>query len=1052
MRWATVRRIAVASIGFSGFVSSGNGTTVAQATGPLEHSEQSNRLGKAAEDHGLARYSDTLPQDDSETARRLYNQGNAQFRRCDFAAAKANYEEAVAIWRRTLPPDHLFLARCLNNLGNTQHELREDTAARTSLEEALAIYRKILPPDHHDIASSLYNLGNAQSALRDFGAAKASYTGALAIYRKARPTSDSDIAASLNNLGTVQRNLREFAAARTSFEEALAICRKSVPPEDPRISYVLSNLGNVQVALGEYAAARANHEQAVAHLRKTLPPGHPAIAEGLNNLGIVLRNLLEYTAAKNCHEQALAIRRNALPADHPDIAEGLNNLGNVQHELREFAAARRSFAEALAIRRKALPKHHPDIGQSLTNLGNVQHELGDYAAAKASYEESLAIRREALPENHPEIAESLNNLGLVQYELGEYAAARASHQQALAIRRTALPPDHPHLAFSLVNLARVNRALGLDIDDTVHYLADAADLLHTDQIRLAVAQAEPEQLADAAMAQFCVSYLVDTALAAKAEAALVYDRLVRVKGSVTAQERWAHQARDAADPDTARLVERLRRITRQIVGLSLGERAPGGEPDRPELPAMLRDLAEERARLERQLTQRSAVYRTIQARAGIRGSEVRCALPDGAALLDLFVYSHEEAPVNGKRARPDEERVAVFVVRPDRQDTAIVLLGPLRALAALIDRWRASHGSGKAPPASGMDPGIELRRTLWEPLAQQVAGVKVVLISPDGALNGLPWAALPGSKPGAFLVHEHAFAVIPVPQLLPELLRSRTGESIEPASLAVGNIDFEAMPRSVLAAKRESNFAALPGTLAEAAAVCDLFRAAFAGRRAELLTGKEATKEAFVKRAPGCTHLLVATHGFFLSEPVGSALAGLGQLRSLDALVLRPELFGANPALRSGLVFAGANYESTGGGNAFLTALEVGEMDLREVDLAVLSACETGLGKVEAGEGVLGLQRAMQVAGARTAVTSLWKVPDAATQALMTRLHANLWQKKMAKGEALREAQIWLLSEGRRHPELALRSGLVRLGRNVNEAEAVSPFYWAAFVLSGDWR
>src|SRR5262249_9040853 len=151
-------------------------------------------------------------------------------------------------------------------------------------------------------------------------------------------------------------------------------------------------------------------------------------------------------------------------------------------------------------------------------------------------------------------------------------------------------------------------------------------------------------------------------------------------------------------------------------------------------------------------------------------------------------------------------------------------------------------------------------------------------------------------------------------------------------------------------------------------------------------------------------------------------------------------------------VFAGANYQATGRGSAFLTALEASELDLRRVDLAVLSACETGLGKMEGGEGMLGLQRALQLAGARTTVTSLWGVPDAATQALMTRFHRNLWEKKMSKLEALRDAQLWLLAEGWKDAGLNLRGGLVRPEPRLKEGDAVSPFYWAAFVLSGDWR
>ena len=286
----------------------------------------------------------------------------------------------------------------------------------------------------------------------------------------------------------------------------------------------------------------------------------------------------------------------------------------------------------------------------------------------------------------------------------------------------------------------------------------------------------------------------------------------------------------------------------------------------------------------------------------------------------------------------------------------LVPLGPSQALAELIESWRASYGAGKAPAAGAPDPGAELMRRLWEPLAKHLEGVSVVLVSPDGPLNGLPWAALPGSKSGTFLIHEYSFAVVPVPQLLPELLGAGADRTADPASLVVGDIDFDALPGRSPEARRENHFPLLPGTKAEAGAVHDLFRRTFGSRPAELLTGKDATKEAFVSRATNCSHLLVATHGFFLPEQ--SESPGPGSVRSLESLLFRRELVTDNPALRSGLVFAGANYQAAGQGSGFLTALEASDLDLHRVDLAVLSACETGLGKVEGGEGVLSLQRA----------------------------------------------------------------------------------------------
>jgi CHAT domain-containing protein/Tfp pilus assembly protein PilF len=1023
-----------------------------------------NRLGAVQHDHlreyaaaklsfeeALAIGRKSLPKDHPDVAMILFNLGNARSSLRDYAAAKVSYEEALAIRRKALPKDHPDIAHSLNNLGTVQSELREYEAAVANYKEALAIRRKVLPRDHPDVAQSLNNLGLVQKALRENGAAKASFEQALAICRTALPKDHPQIASSLNNLGNVQRELREYASAKASHEEALAISRKVRPKDHPDIAQSLNNLGLVQEILRENGPAKASFKEALAIYRKALPKDHPHIAAILNNLGAVQGELREYTAARASLEEALGIRRKALPNDHPDIAISLNELGLMQLDLRDYAAAKASFEEALASRHKALPEDRPNIAKSLDNLGNLQRALREYAAARASYEEALAIRRKALPNDHPDIASSLIYLGTVQHDLRQYTAAKASHEEALAILRKALPKDHPHIARCLFNLGRLSLDSGVDIRDALPILTEATDLYQADQLRSAVVQAEPEQLITAGTSQSSLSLLLTAVLISKADARPVYDRVVRGKGSVTAQQRWVRQARDAADPDTTRLLDRLRQVTDQIVGLSLDVHPSDRSSDAQNDAASLRALCDERARMEQQLSEHSAAFRTIQGRARVGSDDVQAALPKGTALVDLVDFHVEAATEDGKEPI-HEHRIAAFVLRPAQREAVLVSLGSTQSLADLIDRWRSSYGAGKPPAAGGSDPGVELRKRLWEPLEKHLRSVNVVLVSPDGPLNGLPWAALPGTKEGTFLIQEHAFAVVPVPQLQPELLGRGTGQKADPASLVVGNIDFDARPDRAPATVRENHFSPLPGTTAEATAVHDLFRTTFAGRPAALLVGKEATKEGFVRRASNCSHLLVATHGFFLSESKQTQLLTAQRTRSLDSLLLHPDVVTTNPALRSGLVFAGANYATVSQGNSFLTALEASDLDLHRVDLAVLSACETGLGKIEGGEGVLGLQRAFQLAGARTTVTSLWKVPDSATQALMTRFHRNLWQRKMSKLEALREAQVWMIQEGRNHPELGLRGGLERPEPKSNERDPVSPFYWAAFVLSGDWR
>jgi CHAT domain-containing protein len=275
----------------------------------------------------------------------------------------------------------------------------------------------------------------------------------------------------------------------------------------------------------------------------------------------------------------------------------------------------------------------------------------------------------------------------------------------------------------------------------------------------------------------------------------------------------------------------------------------------------------------------------------------------------------------------------------------------------------------------------------------------------------------------------------------------------------VGDVDFDKAEGAVaLAGSRSAprgsmkGWGRLAGTLAEAEAIHTTFDRRLGGTVTDL-RGRDATKAAVRAALPRHRYAHLATHGFFAPAGLKSALAG----KEDEGLFGRSGLSGWHPLLLSGVVLAGANREpGPDEEDGVLTALEVAEMDLPGCELAVLSACETGLGESAGGEGVLGLQRAFQVAGARATLTSLWQVPDEATAALMQRFYDNLWRRRMTRLEALREAQLWLLREGRRHPEVArgLKRGAAREDATAGEEAAgrLPPLYWAAFVLSGDWR
>jgi CHAT domain-containing protein len=223
------------------------------------------------------------------------------------------------------------------------------------------------------------------------------------------------------------------------------------------------------------------------------------------------------------------------------------------------------------------------------------------------------------------------------------------------------------------------------------------------------------------------------------------------------------------------------------------------------------------------------------------------------------------------------------------------------------------------------------------------------------------------------------------------------------------------------------------------------------------LTGHFATEAMVRLHAAEANCLHFCTHGFSDAPDLVSASARTGSESLANQFV--GELVGWHPGLLSGLALTGANRqgESTTAVNddGQITALEVAGMNLHHVDLVVLSACQTAIGKVEAGEGMLGLQRAFQMSGAKSVVSSLWPVSSHATQVLMKEFYGNLWGKQLNRREALRQAQLTILRNysgdaGELRGRVVPRStaSLPLKDQNVQ----APPFFWAAFQLSGDFR
>jgi MYXO-CTERM domain-containing protein len=312
---------------------------------------------------------------------------------------------------------------------------------------------------------------------------------------------------------------------------------------------------------------------------------------------------------------------------------------------------------------------------------------------------------------------------------------------------------------------------------------------------------------------------------------------------------------------------------------------------------------------------------------------------------------------------------------------------------------------------------------VMRPVRDLLDGASRVLVAPDGALNLVPFAALVDEE-GRYLVDRFDFTYLTsgrdlLRQELQTASRSRPMVFANPAFGRPSPEPPPADPRSRRSGSlRDAIFPALPGTASEARALAQILP------DPEVLVDTAATETA-LKKASGPRLLHVATHGFFLPDQ-GREQAPSGDGRGV---VAEGADVGAveNPLLRSGLAFAGANGLKSGEDDGILTAFEASGLDLDGTDLVVLSACETGLGDVLNGDGVYGIRRALFLAGAKTEVTSLWKVDDKATRDLMVQYYDKLFHGG-GRSASLRDVQRAMLAKkGTEHP-----------------------YFWASFVVSGD--
>jgi len=989
-----------------------------------------------------------INQEIPEDVLRLLSRARSFSRQGQFAQACALHEIIIQRMREVAGERNLLYAQSLSNFGLVLLDAGDFGRAETLLRQSFEITNAAPDATSEDRATAANNLaGFYQQLGRDYESLPL-FNDALELERAANGEIGPGYAQILNNLALALTNLGRYEEAEPLTKRTLEIRRQVLQPTHPDIGQSLNNLGMLYDKMGRYSEADRPLRDAISIYRGSLGQFHPTLARSLANLALLQQRMARADEARKIFEEALSIASRSVGEIHPVTRTIVGNLGMLYHDAGLYKDAERMFQAEVGIASELNGLSPEHMGTALNHLGLVQLRLEKYPEARESLNQALDLLRSDSPENELLIATVLNNLSLVDLETGHYVEAEASLGEVCSIRSRTLGKDHPDYEMAVYNLATClipQRRFG-DAAALLERAAAIDDVL-LDQVFSISSEEERLTLTDFVRQRFecfmfVLSELFESDGAARRSA---FDLVLRRKCLVldaAAAQRYAMHGEKY--PELQGQFAELSKIASEITRLVMD--GPGSST----LAAHERQVAELRRRanrIEANLSTRIPEVRSILERRKGNRRAIASSLPDHSAMIEFVRINSVELKVGSSwnEVRWKRPRYFCFVLLDgNSEEVEAIDLGDADEIDEVIARARAAMIAEGTKMGLPSQPALRsARQAIFDPIEKLLGDRKHLIVSPDGDLAILPFETLV-TESGKSLVLEYSFRYI---SNASDLLRTNDELQKEGHTVLVmvdPNYDLKSemhVPRSErnersgersgALASRGMVFVPLPGTRKEGELVGSLLRTV-------PISGSDAL-ERVVKEAHAPLVLHLATHGFFLAQKTeekgggGSATNQRHGTRTGSSRNLRDISRIDNPLFRSGLALAGANTWLNGGSlpedaeDGLLTAEDVSGLNLFGTELVVLSACETGLGQVRAGEGVFGLRRAFVLAGARTVLMSLWQIPDQETVALMRTFYERLLAGA-TPSHALREAQ------------LAMRE------------RRSMPFFWGAFICQGDDR
>lgn len=925
------------------------------------------------------------------------------------------YEEAKKVNRQALEATEAYLKEAqssessLTNVSEMLQAIGMDVTTKELLKHDSETYKA---RDQLTRVMILEKQAELHRALGQYHQARQALKEALAIWETAKLPNDNEKIYFFVKLAEVIETLGDTREASKYYAGAHDLMKQLNQEFHVDRVFVHLNRARVYERQGAYTSANDAYAKALKIQRKALGTNHPETIETLTGLARVSDQRGNYAESKEQLKKALSVAREhdgRMHRQHPLTADALTAFGNHYVEQQQFTQALRYFDEALAVRRKVFKPLHLDIANSLLTLGKAHERNGNYQKALPLYEEALRIREQVLGREHPDTAAIQVDLAGLHRQQGSFVQGEALVQQALLSFKKHLPDPHPRLAAAFVEQAKIE-LLRNRYREGLAILRKAVEIenmvLHG---QLGVMR-ETQQLA--VIQQFnytrdLVIELVERNFREDSEALQFGFEVTLARKSLAFDDQARLQEALAFELDAS---IRNAWMDRKKSWAGLMSHAPAGmSPDEVKKEQIAAQVALET--MEAEMAAKSAAFSQQLKQSRANASDVASRLPTGTVFVEFVKHSQ----LDWKTLKETEvTSYSAFIVRKD-QRVKLISFGEAQELDPKIVMFLNKLGREKDyVPSASLDPAEWLYRRLWEPIRTASGNASRLVISPDGQLNLVPFGALHNQTDKSFVIENSTIVYVTSGR---DLMRNFEPSKEQAHTVIFANPNYHRKPRinsssttglTILPSKgcegRYGTFPCLPYTHEEAEAVS----AIIPGPKTTY-EGDSAHKEAaLATRRPRVLHF--AVHGYFQKGG------------KLDTSLLR-----------SGLALAGANHaeDAPNSIDGRLTAFEVSGMDLHGTELVVLSACETGTGEVQDGDGVFGLRRSFALAGTKHLVMTLWRVGDKEATAQMRAFYTEYVKQGKSPDEALRDAQLMTIARLRKEQGIAY------------------PRFWAPFIVQG---